>query len=116
MSNLSIFDSLEKDRNANQPKTKPLPPKTQRVCIDLPGEEFSCYVTEPNVEVMLRKHRDVVFDIKLDNGASYSVEADQSDFYNARDKKLVERKKRHRVTFKVASAFIYGSVGTSKVG
>ena len=100
MSNLSIFDSLEKDRNANQPKTKPLPPKTQRVCIDLPGEEFSCYVTEPNVEVMLRKHRDVVFDIKLDNGASYSVEADQSDFYNARDKKLVERKKRHRVTFK----------------
>lgn len=100
MSNLSIFDSLEKDRNANQPKTKPLPPKTQRVCIDLPGEEFSCYVTEPNVEVMLRKHRDVVFDIKQDNGASYSVEADQSDFYNARDRKLVERKKRHRVTFK----------------
>jgi hypothetical protein len=100
MSNLAIFDALEQDKNLNKPKTKSLPPKTQRVCIDLPGEEFSCYVSEPNVEVMLRKHRDVVFDIKQGNGAIYTVEADQSDFYNARDKKLVERKKKHKITFK----------------
>lgn len=100
MSNSSILEALEQNRKPQQPKTKPLPPKTQRVCIDLPGEEFSCYVTEPNVEVMLRKHRDVVFDIKQGNAASYTVVADQSDFYNARDKKLIEHNKNHKVTFK----------------
>lgn len=100
MSNLSIFEAIEQDRKPSQPKTRPLPPKTQRVCIDLPGEEFSCYVTEPNVEVMLRKHRDVVFDIKQGNSTSYTVEADQSDFYSARDKKLVEHKKKQRAAFK----------------
>lgn len=100
MSNPSMLEALAQDRKPPQPKTKPLPPKTQRVCIDLPGEEFSCYVTEPNVEVMLRKHRDVVFDVKLGNAASYTVESSQSDFYNARDKKLVEHKKKQKVTFK----------------
>lgn len=100
MSNPSILEALAQDRKPPLPKTKPLPPKTQRVCIDLPGEEFSCYVTEPNVEVMLRKHRDVVFDINQGKSASYTVFADQSDFYNARDKKLVEHKKKHKVTFK----------------
>ena len=100
MSNSSILEALEQDRKPQQPNTKPLPPKTQRVCIDLPGEEFGCYVTEPNVEVMLRKHRDVVFDIKQGNAASYTVAADQSNFYNARDKKLIEHKKKHKVTFK----------------
>ena len=97
---MSIIDAAIQDKKPQQPKAKPIPPKTQRVCIDLPGEEFSCYLTEPNLEVMLRKHRDVVFDIKQENGASYTVEADRSDFYNARDKKLVERKKKHKVTFK----------------
>ncbi len=100
MSNLSIFEAIEQDRKPPQPQTRPLPPNTQRVCIDLPGEDFSCYVTEPNVEVMLRKHRDVVFDIKQGNGTSYTVEADQSDFYNARDKKLVEHKKKQKAAFK----------------
>lgn len=100
MSNPSILEALAQDRKPSQPKTKNLPPKTQRVCIDLPGEEFSCYVTEPNVEVMLRKHRDVVFDIDQGKSATYAVFADQSDFYNARDKKLVEHKKKHQVTFR----------------
>lgn len=100
MSNLSIFEAIEQDRKPPQPQTRPLPPNTQRVCIDLPGEDFSCYVTKPNVEVMLRKHRDVVFDIKQGNGTSYTVEADQSDFYNARDKKLVEHKKKQKAAFK----------------
>lgn len=88
---------------ANQPqktKTPPLPPDTLRVCIDLPGEKFRCYVHKPKVQVMLRKHRDVVFDIQLFKGMSYTVHAEKSDFYNARDKKLVEAKKRQKVTFK----------------
>lgn len=88
---------------ANQPqksKTPPLPPDTQRVCIDLPGEKFRCYVHKPKVQVMLRKHRDVVFDIQLFKGMSYTVHAEKSDFYNARDKKLVEVKRKQKVTFK----------------
>lgn len=79
-------------------KTPPLPPDTQRVCIDLPGETFRCYTHKQKVQVMLRKHRDVIFDIQLFKGMSYTVHADKSDFYNARDKKLVEVKKKQKVT------------------
>ncbi|WP_232446788.1 hypothetical protein [Burkholderia ubonensis] len=42
------------------------------VCIDLPGEAVSCRA-DTDVTVMLRKHRDVVFDIKLNAGATYTV-------------------------------------------
>lgn len=80
-------------------KTPPVPHDTQRVCIDLPGEDFKCYVHKPKVQVMLRKHRDVIFDIQLFKGMSYTVHAEKSDFYNARDKKLVEFKKKQKVTF-----------------
>jgi len=80
-------------------KTPPVPKDTQRVCIDLPGEDFRCYTHKPKVQVMLRKHRDVIFDIQLFKGMSYTVHADKSDFYNARDKKLVEFKKKQKVTF-----------------
>lgn len=62
---------------------------TQQVCIDLPGEAVRCVVHKPHLQVILRKHRDVVFDIDLGAGGSYSVEADKSDFYCVRDKKLV---------------------------
>lgn len=48
---------------------------------------------------MLRKHRDVVFDIQLFKGMQYTVQADHSDFYNVRDKKLVEFKKKQVVKF-----------------
>jgi len=81
-------------------KTPPLPSDTQRVCIDLPGEDFRCYAHKPKVQVMLRKHRDVVIDIQLFKGMSYIVHAEKSDFYNARDKKLVEVKKKQNVTFR----------------
>jgi len=84
---------------AKSAKTPPLPPDTQRVCIDLPGETFRCYTHKQKVQVMLRKHRDVIFDIQLFKGMSYTVHADKSDFYNARDKKLVEIKKKQKVTF-----------------
>lgn len=86
-------------QSTSQSKTPPLPPNTQRVCIDLPGEDFRCYVHKPKVQVMLRKHRDVIFDIQLFKGMSYTVHADKSDFYNTRDKKLVESKKKQTVTF-----------------
>lgn len=87
------------EQSAQKTKTPPVPPDTQRVCIDLPGEDFRCYVHKPKVQIMLRKHRDVVFDIQLFKGMSYTVHADKSDFYNARDKKLVEIKKKQKVTF-----------------
>lgn len=80
-------------------KTPPVPHDTQRVYIDLPGEDFKCYVHKPKVQVMLRKHRDVIFDIQLFKGRSYTVHAEMGDFYNERDKKLVEFKKKQKVTF-----------------
>lgn len=72
---------------------------TQQVCIDLPGEDIRCYIYKPKLQIMLRKHRDVIFDIALFNGMTYTVEADQSDFYNARDKKIVLLKKQQKVSF-----------------
>jgi hypothetical protein len=98
---MSILKAVAAENEAkNAPFRVPLPPETQRVCIDLPGEKIRCVVHKPNLQIMLRKHRDVVFDIKLFKGMQYTIEADQSDFYNARDKKLVEFKKKQLVTFK----------------
>lgn len=73
---------------------------TQQVCVDLPGEIVRCWRSTTNVEVLLRKHRDVIFDIRLGNGKSYTVEATESDFYNARDKKIVFQKRQGKVSFK----------------
>jgi len=72
----------------------------QEVCIDLPGEAVKCWRSSDHLQVLLRKHRDVIFHLHLKAGASYSVQATDTDFYNARDKKLVQAKRRDVVTFK----------------
>ncbi len=96
---MSILAAAAESRS---PKNKPrvIPADTQQVCIDLPGEDVRCVIHKPKLEIMLRKHRDVIFEIQLFKGMSYTVEADQSDFYNARDKKIVQHTKRQTVTFK----------------
>ncbi len=71
----------------------------QDVCIDLPGETVQCWRSSDNVRVTLRKHRDVIFDLNLGKGKSYTVQATHSDFYNARDKKLIYAHRREVVTF-----------------
>ena len=84
---MSIIKAVAAENEAkNAPYRVPLPPETQRACIDLPGEKIRCVVYKPNLQIMLRKHRDVVFDIQLFKGMQYTVQADQSDFYNVRDK------------------------------
>lgn len=45
--------------------------KTQQLCIDLPGEAVQCWRSSDNLQILLRKHRDVIFDIRIGNGASY---------------------------------------------
>lgn len=87
---------------SKSPQTKPrtVPTDTQQVCIDLPGEDVRCVVHKPKLEIMLRKHRDVIFEIQLFKGMSYTVEADQSDFYSARDKKIVQHTRKQIITFK----------------
>lgn len=94
---MSVLKAAQADRH---PPPKPLPADTQQVCIDLPGETIRCYVHKPKLQIMLRKHRDVIFDIELFKGMQYTVEADQSDFYNARDKKIVLVKSKQKVSFK----------------
>jgi hypothetical protein len=49
---------------------------------------------------VLRKHRDVIFDIKQGDNKVYTVQATDSDFYNSRDKKLIYAKQNGTVTFK----------------
>lgn len=76
-----------------------LPVDVQQHCIDLPGENVQCFIHKPNLEVVLRKHRDVIFDIKLKAGEIYTVYSTESDFYNARDKLIVLTKRKETVVF-----------------
>jgi hypothetical protein len=72
----------------------------QDVCIDLPGETVQCWRSSDNVKVTLRKHRDVIFELNLGESRTYTVQATESDFYSARDKKLIYAKHNGNVTFK----------------
>ena len=91
--------AAENEAKKSPPVRPPVPADTQQVCIDLPGEVIQCYIHKTKLEILLRKHRDVIFDLKLFQGASYTVEAEKSDFYNARDKKIVQITKKEKVTF-----------------
>ncbi|MGJ9417862.1 hypothetical protein ACHAC9_08870 [Massilia sp. CMS3.1] len=51
------------------------------------------------MKIILRKHRDVIFEIKLGQQRNYTVESNGSDFYNADEKKLVPGKSARCVSF-----------------
>ena len=70
----------------------------QCVNIDLPGEAIQCTRSKSKIKVILRKHRDVVLDIKLLKGLNYTIESEASPFYSVRDKKLITAGK--KVTLK----------------
>lgn len=98
---MSILAAAEQDFKAQKaPPKRVVPEDTQQTCIDLPGEMVRCTVVKPKLEIILRKHRDVIFELQLFKGMTYTVEADQSDFYSARDKKLFEFRKKHKISFK----------------
>lgn len=98
---MSLLAAAEQDRKTKTTSPRRiLPEDTQQTCIDLPGETVRCTVYKPKLEIMLRKHRDVIFELQLFKDMGYTVEADQSDFYSARDKKLFEFKKKHKIAFK----------------
>lgn len=61
-----------------------------RVCIDLPGEPIECWA-ETDVTVLLRKHRDVIFDLNIKPGATYTVEATDDWIYDVAKKKRVKQ-------------------------
>jgi len=73
--------------------------KKQTVCIDLAGESVQCWRSTDNVQVVLKKHRDVVFDLKLGAQRTYTVESTGSDFYHADKKKLIAGQGKQRVLF-----------------
>jgi len=65
-------------------------PDLQEVCIDLPGEAVRCWRSGDKIRVVLKKHRDVFFDINLKTGATYTVES-ATEFYFPRTKKLAKK-------------------------
>lgn len=71
----------------------------QEICIDLPGESVQCWRSSDNIKIVLRKNRDVIFDLNLGKERTYTVHATESDFYNVRDKKLIHAKRKDTVTF-----------------
>lgn len=83
----------------HQKQAEPLnEPDTYITTIDLPGETVQFWRSTKTVRVVLRKHRDVLFDIQLFKGMAYTVEAEQSDFYDADAKKIYLPKR--RLTFR----------------
>lgn len=66
--------------------------KSQELCIDLPGETVQCWRSADHVKVVLRKHRDVFFDINIKKDTTYSVES-TADYYSVRDKRLMRNAK-----------------------
>jgi hypothetical protein len=62
----------------------------QEVSIDLPGQYVECWRSSENVKVILRKHRDVIFDVNLKKNAIYTVES-KFPFYSPREKKLLRK-------------------------
>ena len=77
------------DKNlAHQRKLKP---NEHLVCIDLPGQEHDIpchsFAKVTDVYVLLRKWRDVVFDLNTGSGATYTVESTQDWIYDFKAKK-----------------------------
>jgi hypothetical protein len=60
------------------------------VCIDLPGEPVDCWA-DTETTVLLRKHRDVIFDIHINSGATYVVEATDDWIYDVAKKKRAKQ-------------------------
>ncbi|MBY0445694.1 MAG: hypothetical protein K2Q15_10850 [Burkholderiales bacterium] len=58
------------------------------------GEAIQCTRSKSKIKVILRKHRDVVLDIKLLKGLNYTIESETSPFYSVRDKKLISAGKK----------------------
>ncbi len=77
---------------ASQSSVLDVDQNTQLTFIDLPGEPVRCIRSKPKLRVVMRKHRDVLFDINIGDGGRYTVESDKSYFYLERDKKLVRFK------------------------
>jgi hypothetical protein len=71
----------------------------QKICINLPGESVKCWRSSDNIQVVLRKHRDVIFELKIAQNRAYTVESTGSDFYNANEKRLVSGHGAGRVSF-----------------
>jgi hypothetical protein len=103
---LSVLNSLngnnwrDKMTVANEKSEDAL--SVQEHCIDLPGEAVQCWIGggTHKLKVILRKHRDVIFDIHIGNGKNYTVETTDSDFYSVRDKKLIYARRHGKVNFK----------------
>jgi hypothetical protein len=59
-------------------------------CIDLPGEAVQCWSNKAKkVKVILRKHRDMLFDIDFGTGESYCLYSEASRFYVPVLKRLI---------------------------
>ncbi|MYM95062.1 hypothetical protein [Duganella vulcania] len=64
--------------------------KKVTIPIDLPGQPIQCWMDDAEaVTVILRKHRDVVFDIQMELGKKYTIISDASEMYDTRTKKLI---------------------------
>ncbi len=64
---------------------------TQEVCIELPGDAFRCFIGKDRLKIIVRKHRDVIFDVQLFKGASYTISAEQGNFFDNNTHRLIPK-------------------------
>ena len=80
-----VQDKKSEKRRKNIKRDKKI-----QVSIDLPGQPIQCWMEDAEaITVILRKHRDVVFDIQIALGKKYTIISDQSEMYDTRTKKLI---------------------------
>ena len=82
------------------PNSKKTVQESQEICIDLPGESVQCWRSSKHVKIVLKKHRDLIFNIKRGMNNVYTIESSESDYYNVRDKKLISAKNKEKISFK----------------
>lgn len=93
--------------------SKPMPENVLYAC--LPGETVKGVMTGCKNRIVKRKHRDIVIQINIKNGKTYTLRASRSNFYSEREKALIEYKQNGNMTFQDGER-VYACISRDFVG
>ena len=82
--------SKNKSGQSTAEPSKKINKKELVVKIDLPGQPIQCWTSDvEKITVILQKHRDIIFDVDMSAGKTYTVWAEASEMYDPKAKKLI---------------------------
>lgn len=88
----SVLKAAQESRKNN---THPPQDDSQTICVDYGGEMVQCVMGHKKIRIVVRKHREVIFDFDLGDQSTYSVEAASDRFFCPKIKSVTKK-----VTFK----------------